>query len=187
MSSPCRDASPIPIARARPSPASGMHRHAAAGPALRDLGVSAGLSRSFGAGGDTRIHGTTNARGRGDVCRRAAGPASRCRSSRFATTASASAPCIPMAASTSRRNYSTTPGWIGQRVQVQWTDLHVHVLTPSTADAARARAGAASSAYSGSRSSTARSPRTTPRSVSARVEARKSGRVSVLSRWRRVV
>ncbi len=25
--------------------------------------------------------------------------------------------------------YSTPPGWIGQRVQVQWTDLHVRVLT----------------------------------------------------------
>ena len=27
--------------------------------------------------------------------------------------------------------YSTPPGWIGQRVQVQWTDLHVRVLTPT--------------------------------------------------------
>lgn len=28
--------------------------------------------------------------------------------------------------------YSTPPGWIGQRVQVQWTDLHVRVLDPKT-------------------------------------------------------
>jgi len=28
--------------------------------------------------------------------------------------------------------YSTPPGWIGQRVQVQWTDLHVRVLDPRT-------------------------------------------------------
>ena len=28
--------------------------------------------------------------------------------------------------------YSTPPGWIGQRVQVQWTDLHVRVLAPTT-------------------------------------------------------
>lgn len=26
--------------------------------------------------------------------------------------------------------YSTPPGWIGQRVQVQWTDLHVRLLDP---------------------------------------------------------
>jgi len=46
-----------------------------------------------------------------------------------------------MAASTSRRNYSTTPGWIGQRVQVQWTDLHVHVLTPSAANCCASTCG----------------------------------------------
>jgi transposase len=28
--------------------------------------------------------------------------------------------------------YSTPPGWIGQRVQVQWTDLHVRLLNPKT-------------------------------------------------------
>ena len=28
--------------------------------------------------------------------------------------------------------YSTPPGWIGQRVHVQWTDLHVRVLAPTT-------------------------------------------------------
>jgi transposase len=28
--------------------------------------------------------------------------------------------------------YSTPPGWIGQRVHVQWTDLHVRVLDPKT-------------------------------------------------------
>src|SRR5262245_57970744 len=28
--------------------------------------------------------------------------------------------------------YSTPPGWIGQRVQVHWTDLHVRVLDPKT-------------------------------------------------------
>jgi len=28
--------------------------------------------------------------------------------------------------------YSTPPGWIGRRVQVQWTDLHVRVLDPTT-------------------------------------------------------
>ena len=27
--------------------------------------------------------------------------------------------------------YSAPPGWIGQRVQVQWTDLHVRLLTPA--------------------------------------------------------
>ena len=27
---------------------------------------------------------------------------------------------------------SAPPGWIGQRVQVQWTDLHVRLLAPST-------------------------------------------------------
>ena len=28
--------------------------------------------------------------------------------------------------------YSTPPGWIGQRVHVQWTDLHVRLLDPKT-------------------------------------------------------
>jgi transposase len=28
--------------------------------------------------------------------------------------------------------YSTPPGWIGHRVQVQWTDLHVRLLDPQT-------------------------------------------------------
>src|SRR4029453_19335699 len=28
--------------------------------------------------------------------------------------------------------YSAPPGWIGQRVQVQWTDLHVRLLAPTT-------------------------------------------------------
>jgi transposase len=28
--------------------------------------------------------------------------------------------------------YSTPPGWIGQRVQVQWTELHVRLLDPKT-------------------------------------------------------
>jgi hypothetical protein len=28
--------------------------------------------------------------------------------------------------------YSAPPGWIGRRVQVQWTDLHVRILDPST-------------------------------------------------------
>src|SRR5262245_49327829 len=28
--------------------------------------------------------------------------------------------------------YSTPPGWIGQRVQVHWTDLHVRLLDPKT-------------------------------------------------------
>jgi hypothetical protein len=28
--------------------------------------------------------------------------------------------------------YSTPPGWIGQRVHVQWTDLHVRLLDPRT-------------------------------------------------------
>jgi transposase len=28
--------------------------------------------------------------------------------------------------------YSTPPGWIGQRVDVQWTDLHVRLLDPKT-------------------------------------------------------
>jgi len=28
--------------------------------------------------------------------------------------------------------YSTPPGWIGQRVAVQWTDLHVRVIDPKT-------------------------------------------------------
>jgi hypothetical protein len=27
--------------------------------------------------------------------------------------------------------YSAPPGWIGQRVQVQWTDLHVRLLAPT--------------------------------------------------------
>ena len=30
--------------------------------------------------------------------------------------------------------YSTPPGWIGQRVQVQWTDLHVRLLDPKGPD-----------------------------------------------------
>jgi hypothetical protein len=27
--------------------------------------------------------------------------------------------------------YAAPPGWIGQRVQVQWTDLHVRLLAPT--------------------------------------------------------
>jgi transposase len=33
--------------------------------------------------------------------------------------------------------YSTPPGWIGQRVAVQWTDLHVRVLDPKTSQLLR--------------------------------------------------
>jgi transposase len=33
--------------------------------------------------------------------------------------------------------YSTPPGWIGQRVAVQWTDLHVRLLDPKTAQLLR--------------------------------------------------
>lgn len=33
--------------------------------------------------------------------------------------------------------YSTPPGWIGQRVQVQWTDLHVRILAPQSAQLLR--------------------------------------------------
>ena len=28
--------------------------------------------------------------------------------------------------------YGAPPGWIGQRVQVQWNDLHVRLLAPKT-------------------------------------------------------
>ena len=34
-------------------------------------------------------------------------------------------------------SYSAPPGWIGQRVQVQWTDLHVRLLAPTTAQLLR--------------------------------------------------
>ena len=33
--------------------------------------------------------------------------------------------------------YSVPPGWIGRRVQVQWTDLHVRVLVPTTGELLR--------------------------------------------------
>jgi hypothetical protein len=33
--------------------------------------------------------------------------------------------------------YSVPPGWIGQRVQVQWTDLHVRVLVLTTGELLR--------------------------------------------------
>lgn len=33
--------------------------------------------------------------------------------------------------------YSVPPGWIGQRVQVQWTDLHVRVLVATTGELLR--------------------------------------------------
>lgn len=33
--------------------------------------------------------------------------------------------------------YSVPPGWIGQRVQVQWTDLHVRALVPTTGELLR--------------------------------------------------
>jgi transposase len=36
--------------------------------------------------------------------------------------------CVEVAAA----YYSTPPGWIGQDVQVQWTDLHVRLLNPAT-------------------------------------------------------
>ena len=40
--------------------------------------------------------------------------------------------------------YGAPPGWIGQRVQVQWNDLHVRLLAPEDRPAAaRASAGAA--------------------------------------------
>ena len=69
---------------------------------------------------------------RRDVCRGAA-RARPLRSNRFAITATANARCISMAASKSRRAYyGAPPGWIGQRVQVQWNDLHVRLLAPKT-------------------------------------------------------
>jgi hypothetical protein len=31
-----------------------------------------------------------------------------------------------------RAYYGAPPGWLGRRVQVQWNDLHVHLLAPTT-------------------------------------------------------
>ena len=57
---------------------------------------------------------------------------SRCRSSRFATTSTASGWCISMAVSkSSAAYYGLPPGWIGRQVKVQWDALHVRILNPS--------------------------------------------------------
>ena len=73
------------------------------GPALRDARGGAGVPRSLGGALGRHAHPRHDeAAGRRDVCRGAAGAAAAARSSRFATTATASAPCISMAASKSR-------------------------------------------------------------------------------------
>ena len=107
---------------------------AAEGPALRDDRGGAGVPGSLGGALGRHAHPRHDeAPGRRDVCRGTAGARPAPASNRFATTASATARSISMAASKSRRAYyGAPPGWIGQRVQVQWNDLHVRLLAPKT-------------------------------------------------------
>ena len=91
---------------------------AAAGPALRDARGGAGVSRSLGDALGRHAHPRHDeAPGRRDVCRGAAGARAAARSSRFATTASATRTvhldgCVEVEAA----YYGAPPGWIGQRV-----------------------------------------------------------------------
>ena len=64
---------------------------------------------------------------------RNARPSVRCRSSRSATTSTATAPCIWTAASRSRRpTTGRRRAGFGRRVHVQWNAAHVRLLDPRT-------------------------------------------------------
>ena len=110
---------------------------AAPRPALRDARAGAGVSRSLG--GALGRHADPRhdqAPGRGDVCRgaaRAAGAAGRALSLLPLRRAHGA----PRWLRRSRgRVLLDAPGWIGQRVQVQWTDLHVRLLASEDRPAA---------------------------------------------------
>ena len=81
---------------------------------------------------DTRIHGTTKRQVAAMFAeeRPALGalPVEPFRSYRYGMRTVHLDGCVEVEAA----YYSTPPGWIGQRVQVQWTDLHVRVLDPKT-------------------------------------------------------
>jgi hypothetical protein len=141
-SSRCRAACAIPIARARSSRASGTRSARRSRAALRDARGGAGLSRSWEERwADTRIHGTTK-RQVSAMFAEERPHLQRCRSSPFATTATATRTvhldgCVEVEAA----YYSVPPGWIGQRRRVQWDRaLHVRVLDPDRRAAARTSA-----------------------------------------------
>ena len=78
----------------------------------------------------------------------------RSRSSRFATTGTASARCISMAASRSRpRTTARRPAGSASASQVQWNDLHVRLLDPEDRPAA-ARASARAARLASHRTTT---------------------------------
>jgi hypothetical protein len=163
-SSRCRVASAIPIAKGKVEAGVG---HAQKTP-LKGLrfetleAAQAYLDRWETHWADTRIHGTTKRQVAAMFAeeRPALGPLP---SNRFATTASATRTvhldgCVEVEAA----YYGAPPGWIGQRVQVQWNDLHVRLLDrrrPASCCAsicARAAAGIGSTTTTGRR---ARRPR----------------------------
>jgi len=81
---------------------------------------------------DTRIHGTTKRQVAAMFAEERPAlqplPVEPFRYYRFGVRAVHLDGCVEVEAA----YYSTPPGWIGQRVQVQWTDLHVRVLAPKT-------------------------------------------------------
>jgi transposase len=81
---------------------------------------------------DTRIHGTTKRQVAAMFAEERPAlqplPVEPFRSYRFGVRTVHLDGCVEVEAA----YYSTPPGWIGHRVQVQWTDLHVRLLDPKT-------------------------------------------------------
>ena len=142
-SSRCRVASAIPIAKAKSKPASATRRRRRCkGLRFETLeAAQAYLDRWETHWADTRIHGTTKRQVAAMFAeeRPALGPLplEPFRYYRFGERTVHLDGCVEVEAA----YYGAPPGWIGQRVQVQWNDLHVRLLAPTDRPAA-ARASA---------------------------------------------
>ena len=133
-SSRCRAASAIPIAKGKSKPGVG---HAQKTP-LRGLRfetleeAQAYLDRWETRWADTRIHGTTKRQVAAMFAEEqpALGPLplEPFRYYRYGERTVHLDGCVEVEAA----YYGAPPGWIGQRVHVQWNDLHVRLLAPKT-------------------------------------------------------
>ena len=142
---------PRPLRRRRPAVPRGRSRSqresrsrrrpraedAVEGPALRDDRGGAGVFGSLGSALGRYAHPRHDeAPGRRDVCRGTAGarpaPVEPFRYYRFGDRTVHLNGCVEVEGA----YYGAPPGWLGQRVQVQWNDLHVRLLSPEDRPAA---------------------------------------------------
>ncbi len=133
-SSGCRAASATPIGRARSKSGVGhTQKTPLHGQRFESLEqAQAYLDRWETHWADTRIHGTTKRQVAAMFAEERPAlqplPIEPFRYYRFGVRTVHLDGCVEVDAA----YYSTPPGWIGQRVDVQWTDLHVRVLDPKT-------------------------------------------------------